>query len=194
MFMNNALHEIVAVLDSSASVSEHKEEIIKTLRHFVKEQKKTKIGANLTLASYGKSYNILFENVSFDKVKFHKDPIMTGGVCPAVDCIAQTILDVGKRLSDTPEEERPCKVIVIMIITGRDNASKKYTYEQLREMISHQSIYYKWKFYLMTDFTINMEKLGIPEEDTYIIRRSEKTPFVSAETALCDAVSEYRNS
>lgn len=192
--MNNGLHEIVAVIDGSASVSANKEEILKALKHFVKEQKKCGIDTKLTLASYGKTYNVMYENQPLSKVTFKNDPLSTGGVCPVVDCIVKTIDDVGIRLSNTPEDERPCKVIVIMIITGRDNASKKFTYEQLKERIEHQSKYYKWKFFLMTDFSINMEKLGIPDDDTYIIKRSEPTPFITAQEALCEAVTEYRKS
>lgn len=192
--MNNELHEIVAVLDDSASVSANKEEILKSLSHFVKEQKKCSIVSNLTLATYGKKYNVVYENKPLSKVSFKNIPMAVEGVCPAIDCISKTIDDVGVRLSNTPEEERPCKIIVIMIMTGRDNASKKVTYEQLKDKIEHQSKYYKWKFYLMTDFSINMEKLGIPEEDTYIIKRSEKTPFITAEEELCEAVTKYRNS
>lgn len=192
MKMNNNLHEIILVVDDSASISENKDEIFKNIKTFIKEQKKIETKANITLVTYGKETKVILDNKPIAKASLASDTLASGGVCPAVDCIAQTIDNVGVRLADTPEDERPCKVIVVMMITGRDNASKKFTYEQLKEKISHQSKYYKWKFYLVTDFTINMEKLGIPEEDTFIIKHSEKNPYADANKGIIEAVSEHR--
>ena len=94
-----------------------------------------------------------------------------------LDTLAVLMNDVGARLASEPENERPSQVILTIIVFGRDNASVHYTYNQLREMIALQRDVYKWKIYLVTDFTINMEKLSIAEDDTIVINVSSTTAF-----------------
>ena len=96
--------------------------------------------------------------------------------------------DIGVRLTNTPEEERPSKIIVTIVVFGRDNASKSCTYEKLREMIALQRDVYKWQFYLLTDFSINMEKLGIAEDDTIIIKHVNGDWFKEPFAELSDKI------
>ena len=98
-----------------------------------------------------------------------------------LDKTSKLMDDIGIRLANTPEEDRPSKIILTIMVFGRDNASRNCTYERLREMIAHQRDVYSWKFFLITDFSINMEKLGIAEDDTIMIKHVKgdwfKQPF-----------------
>lgn len=60
-------------------------------------------------------------------------------------------------------------------------------------MIALQRDVYKWQFYLITDFSINMEKLGISPDDTFILRRDEKdATLAQAYKELNERVTELR--
>ena len=76
----------------------------------------------------------------------------------------------------------------LVAVFGRDNASKNCTYERLRDMIAHQRDVYKWKFFLITDFSINMEKLGIAEEDTIMIKHTQGDWFRQPVGELSDKI------
>ena len=59
-------------------------------------------------------------------------------------------------------------------------------------MIALQRDVYKWQFYLITDFSINMEKLGIFPDDTFILHRDEKDTLGQAYKELGERVAELR--
>ena len=60
--------------------------------------------------------------------------------------MGKTVDEVGVRLSNTREEDRPGKVIFLIITDGEENSSKEYRLEQVREKIKHQQEAYNWNF------------------------------------------------
>ena len=120
------------------------------------------------------------------------------GACNMLDQTSRIMRETGEYLASIPEEERPAQVIATIIVFGRDNASIRCTYEKLREEIALQRDVYKWKFFLMTDFTINMEKLGISEDDTIIIKKSEadwfKRPYEELTEKMVEELTNPENN
>lgn len=190
--MNSNLHELIFILDQSAEIKDRLEEAMNGFKGLVSAQKKLPVKANLTTDIFGSEYLTVFDNVPLEKVKFTTDLFPTSGVCPLIDSAVKAIDDVGIRLNDTWENDRPSKVIVTIVTFGRDNASKKHTYEELAEIIKHQTEVYKWTFFLMTDFSINMEKLGIPEDNTIIIKKKEEGAFQKAYDELNEKLTALR--
>lgn len=133
--------------------------------------------------SFNEGEEIKIVNQPLEKIKLPQIGACTeaGGACSMLDKTSKLMDDIGIRLTNTAEEERPSRIILTIVVFGRDNASKHCTYERLREMIAHQRDVYNWKFFLVTDFSINMEKLGIAEDDTIIIKHTNgdwfKEPF-----------------
>lgn len=171
--MNNNLHELVFIIDNTASAVQYENVTSEIFKSLVKKQKELSCNTNITLSSFGAENTILTDAKPLEKLRWSSNYLRNqSGVNCFLDASIETINDVvGKRLSDTAEEERPSKVIVTLVVLGRDNASKKTTYDTLRNVIEHQSSVYKWKFLLVTDFSINMEKLGISPDDTFILAK-----------------------
>lgn len=172
--------ELLFAFDCGSIAEAQSEEAVKAYKAFIAEQKKLDGEANVTGISFNNDISVIMDNKPVKKITAKDYAFFASngrGECRAYDAIAQLMNDAGKRLSETPEEERPSKVIVCISIFGRDNASKKYTHDKIREMIALQRDVYKWKFILATDFTINMEKLGIAPEDTIVYKRDEKDMF-----------------
>lgn len=190
--MNNNLQELVFVLDHSSSVDKYIKDATSGLKTLLAQQASLPGDTNVTLALFGGEYKMMMNAVSIKKAKLDEKAIKIAGVCPFIDSAVHTVNEVGKRLSDTLEQNRPSKVIVVMVVLGRDNASKKHTYAELSEIIRRQTEVYKWKFYLVTDFSIIMEKLGLPEEDTILIKRGVPGGFSDAYRELGEKVSELR--
>ena len=63
-----------------------------------------------------------------------------------LDAIGRTVDDLGRRLSKTPEADRPAKVIVAILTDGYENASQKYTSTDIAKRIRHQRDKYGWQF------------------------------------------------
>jgi hypothetical protein len=63
-----------------------------------------------------------------------------------LDAVGKTILNVGKQLLNLKEQDRPDKVIVVILTDGEENSSVEFTYSKIKEMVEHQSNSYKWVF------------------------------------------------
>lgn len=192
--MNDNLNELVFILDQSASIKDHLETAEKSFKKLISDQKKLPLQTNVTTTVFGSDYVTLFDGLPIEKVKFTQKLFPVSGVCPLIDSAVKTIGDVGVRLSNTHEQDRPCRVIVTIVTFNRDNASKKHTFEELAEIIKHQTEVYKWQFYLITDFSINMEKLGISEDHTIILKKDQPDAFKKAYSELNQKITDLRTA
>jgi hypothetical protein len=62
------------------------------------------------------------------------------------DAVGREIVSTGDDLSKLKEEDRPEKVIFVIVTDGMENASHEYSLARLREMIRHQKEVYSWDF------------------------------------------------
>ena len=178
--MKDNLKQLLFAFDYALIEPGHADEAAKAIKNFASDIKKVNKEVRVSAISFNEGEEIKIVNQPIEKVKLPKFGSGTeihSGACSMLDKTSKMMDDIGVRLTNTPEEERPSKIIVTIVVFGRDNASKNCTYERLRDMIAHQRDIYKWQFYLLTDFSINMEKLGIAEDDTIIIKKSEKDWF-----------------
>ena len=176
--MNSELTLQIFAFDCNAIPEAQHDNAVTAIKKFGAALKKTGRKQNVSGVRFTHDQEITVKNKPLEKFKIKGLVESEGtGSCPMLDRTADIMNKVGARLSEEREEDRPSQVIMTIIVFGRDNASVHYTYDNLREMIALQRDVYKWKFFLLTDFSINMEKLGISEEDTIIIKKSEADWF-----------------
>jgi uncharacterized protein YegL len=164
--MRESLTEIVYVLDESGSMSTIATDAVGGLNAFIEDQKKVEGDANLTLVFFSNDYNEFLKSKSIKEVQ----PIVLGtdyqprGMTALYDAIGKTIVDLGKRLSETPEDQRPSKVLFVIMTDGDENSSKEYTDTMIKEMIEHQSSVYNWEFIFSganQDTSLNARSIGV---------------------------------
>lgn len=73
------------------------------------------------------------------------------------DAVGSTIAQLGGYLSTLDEDERPGKVIVVIVTDGMENSSREYTAEVVKQMVEEQRDTYGWEFLF----------LGAPEADAF---------------------------
>ena len=145
--MNNNLTELVCILDMSGSMMHLTDDTIGGYNSFIAEQKKQPGEAVLTTILFDDRYILLYDHVDIKNTgELTTDDYRPCGCTALMDAVGKTIVSVGQRLADTPEEERPGKVIFMITTDGYENASKEYTRAKVREMIMHQKEKYSWEF------------------------------------------------
>ena len=155
--------EIVLVIDRSGSMGHIKSDTIGTLNTFLESQKAV-VGrtASLTVVYFNDTYKVLHDGVDIESVMFNDRNYTPEGVTALLDAIGKGIDTVGGRLGNTPENERPEKVVFAVMTDGLENASKEYTQEQIKEKIKHQSEVYGWFFeFLGANIDVVAEAGGI---------------------------------
>jgi uncharacterized protein YegL len=160
------LTEIVCVIDRSGSMSAMCAEAIGGFNSFLDDQKKEEGEAKLTLVLFDHEYMKVHDGAPIaDVAPLNTTTYEPRGTTALLDAVGRTIDDVGKRLSDLTEEERPEKVIVSIMTDGFENASKDYSLTKVRDMIAHQTDMYQWEFVFL-GATLEANKMaadaGIP--------------------------------
>ncbi|VVB50697.1 von Willebrand factor type A domain protein [uncultured archaeon] len=150
--MNPNYTDVTLVLDRSGSMGHTANDTIGGINEFIKEQQ-GKEGKKVcfTLVQFDADCEDWYlkncEGQDINTVALlDKSSYKPRGGTALIDAMAQAILETGKRLGDMPEDERPANVIFAVMTDGEENSSRKYTNQQVFDMIKHQTDVYKWAF------------------------------------------------
>ena len=145
--MNENLTEIVAILDRSGSMIDLTNDTIGGFNTFLKEQQEVTGDAIISTVLFNDSYKLLHDRVDIKKVKpITKKDYIAQGSTALLDAMGKTINDIGLKLSNAAESERPGKVIFFIITDGEENSSEEYSNEKVKEMVELQKNTYSWEF------------------------------------------------
>jgi len=151
--MKKNLTYLVFVVDRSGSMGIIAKDMIGGYNNFIKSQRDAKIGeCKVFFYQFDTAYDAVYENVDLDNVAELTDKTYVPRGGTALYCsLGKTITELGIRLSNLPEDQRPEKVLVVTITDGEDNsiiisAEDFYTLDKVKEMIKHQTEVYNWDF------------------------------------------------
>ena len=111
----------------------------------IQENKKQDGKCTLTLVVFDDIYEVLEDFTDISKVS-EKLGTSPRGSTALLDAMGKTISSVGEKLEKMKEKDRPEKVLVIVQTDGYENASKEYTKDRIKKMITTQTEDYSWKF------------------------------------------------
>ncbi|EPD50297.1 hypothetical protein HMPREF1210_02868 [Paenisporosarcina sp. HGH0030] len=94
-------------------------------------------------------------------------------------CSRKTIVDIGHRLSKTPEELKPGKFIFVITTDGMENASREFTHEKVKKLIKNQEEKQKWEFIFIG---ANMD--AAKEASSMVIQAENAFDFVASEDGV----------
>ena len=193
--MNENLTEIVAILDRSGSMEHLTNDTIGGFNSFLKQQKEIPGEAVLTTVLFNDSYMLLHDRLNIKDVKpvTNKDYVAQGSTA-LLDAMGKTINDIGLKLHNTAEEQRPCNVVFFIITDGEENASVEYTKEKVREMVTLQQNTYSWNFIFLganIDSFSAAGSIGV-SQDYVADFEAEEEGMVDALMAMNDAVGNLR--
>ncbi len=139
--------EIVCIIDRSGSMSGLRHDAVVGFNTFLASQQRQPGTASLSLILFNHRYERVCENVPVDAV----EPLSVMSYAPngntaLLDAVGRTIDDVGKRLADTPEPDRPEKLLVCILTDGLENSSLHYRPWDIKSRIEHQRLKYSWEF------------------------------------------------
>lgn len=139
---------ITVLLDSSGSMAPLTNDVIGGYNAFIQEQKALGDNATLSLytfSNYVEGYKIP-ESINSARFLTRVNYIPVGGTA-LFDAIHKSMEDTGNYLSSIIEEERPSKVLFVIITDGEENASKLgFTKEEIASKIKNQQEVYNWEF------------------------------------------------
>lgn len=163
--MKKNLTELVFILDRSGSMYSLVSDTIGGFNAMIENQKKEPGEAYVTTVLFNDYYELLHDHINIREIyPIIDEEYYVRGCTALLDAIGKTINSIGARLNDTPENERPDKVIFVIMTDGYENASKEFTKLQVKEMVEHQQNKYSWTFMFLgadIDAVGEAESLGI---------------------------------
>ena len=195
--MKKNLTEIVFILDRSGSMAGLEDDTIGGFNAMIQKQK----------AEDGEAYvsTILFDNhteVIHDRVDIQKILPMTRkdyyvrGCTALLDAVGKSIHHIGNVHKYAREEDRPEKTIFVITTDGMENASRQYSYEKVRAMITRQKEKYGWEFLFLganIDAAKEAARFGITEDRAANYHADREGTAVIYE-AMSEAVCNVRAS
>lgn len=189
------LTEIVCIVDRSGSMQSLRESAVRGFNTFLAEQKKLPGAATLTYVQFDHEYDVVHDGKPIQLIpELTADTFVPRGDTALLDAIGRTMNDVGSRLSRTPEDQRPGKVIVVILTDGQENASKEFTRQKILEMINHQRDMYQWEFVYLAanqDAFAVAKGLGIRHASNFM---ASDQGVRKSYMATSHAVSSYRTT
>ena len=147
---------------------------------------------------------VLFDNESeviHDRVKLHDIPLMTDrdytvrGCTALIDAIGDAIHHIGNIHKYARPEDVPEHTMFVITTDGQENASHRYTSEQVKKMIERQKEKYGWEFLFIganIDAVETAARYGIGKDRAVNYNADEKGTRVLYE-AVADAVCCIRD-
>lgn len=147
---NPNLTSINVIIDRSGSMHGLTADTIGGFNQFLSDQKKAPGEAIFTLCTFADHHELVHDFVKVASVpELNADTYRPAGSTALLDAMGTTINEVGRKLAAMKEEDRPGKVIFLIITDGQENASCTFTKSQIANMVKHQQDVYSWEFVFM---------------------------------------------
>ena len=179
--VTNKKTEIVLIIDQSGSMWSTKSDMEGGLKTFLEKQREESGVCNITQYNFSDKLKKVFENVDVNKVG--EITIVPSGNTALYDAVGGAINEVGARLAKTNKKDRPDLVVVVCASDGFENASKEFTQEQVKTMISHQESKYSWQFTFLGQ-GLDVQKSGIQTGFSYDNSIAYSKAGISATTMM----------
>jgi len=189
--------EIVYILDRSASMSSNWEESMGSLKTFIEEQQKDDTPCKLTLVGFDDHYDIFIDAKDLQEVDADNLPkFRPRGMTALYDALGKTVTLIKERLKNTPELERPSKVLFVIMTDGMENCSQEYTKSIITEMVTKQESKYSWEFmYIGAGLDVMGESLslGMKSANSFSTIDKSARSIGDITTYATNTVAHYRS-
>ena len=157
------------ILDSSGSMSCVKKETIGSFNGFIEKQKKFPGMTTFDLFQFASEVN---RKVNFVDLSQNQKDLMSEyeccGMTALFDAICTAVDTVGDDLAKMQEQDRPENVLVAIITDGEENSSRKFSLQDVRNRIEHQTNVYNWEFIFLganIDVFSTGREMGLKKDD-----------------------------
>ena len=125
----------------------------------IKKQRKEPGEAVVSTVLFDDTCDVIHDRVPMEKVaKLTEDTYFVRGCTALLDAVGGAIHHIGNIHKYARDEDRPEKTLFIITTDGMENASRRYTYKKVKQMVERQKARYGWEFLF---FGANMDAIAV---------------------------------
>ena len=145
--MKKNLKELVFILDRSGSMAGLENDTIGGFNAMIEKQKKEPGEALISTVLFDTECDVIHDRIHIQEIApLTQDTYYVRGCTALLDAVGKAIHHIGNVHKYAREEDRPEKTLFVITTDGMENASREYSYNQVRRMIQHQKEKYGWEF------------------------------------------------
>ncbi len=193
----NNTTELVFILDRSGSMSGLESDTIGGFNAMIEKQKKQDGECFVSTFLFDSQIQLLHDRVQLPQIPKMTDKDYTVGGCTALlDTIGEAVKHIEKIHKYARKEDTPANTMFVITTDGMENASRHYSSDEIKKLISRQKEKYGWEFLFIganIDAIQTAARYGISEDRAVNYNAdSEGTRVVF--DAVCQAVGSMRKS
>ena len=160
--------ELVFILDRSGSMSGLEKDTIGGFNSMIEKQKQEDGQALVSTVLFDNESVVIHDRLPLDRVPpLTEKEYFTCGCTALLDAVGGAIHHIGNVHKYARREDVPEKTLFIITSDGYENASRRYDYERVRQMIQHEKEKYGWEFLFLganIDAAAEAKRFGINED------------------------------
>jgi len=193
--MKKDFTELVFILDRSGSMAGLEKDTIGGFNAMIEKQRGEAGGAYVSTVLFDNCSQVIHDRVALSDVpKLTEKEYYVRGCTALLDAVGGAIHHIGTVHKYAREEDRPEKTLFVITTDGMENASRRYTYEKVKQMITRQKEQYGWEFLFLganIDAAKEAARFGIAPDRAADYHADAQGTAVIYE-AMSDAVSSVR--
>ena len=193
--MKNNITELVFILDRSGSMGGLESDTIGGFNAMIEKQRKVDGECYVSTVLFDNESEVLHDRVKLADIKTMTDNDYTVRGCTAlIDAIGGAIHHIGNIHKYARAEDVPEHTMFVITTDGMENASRRYSSDDVKKMIERQKKKYGWEFLFIganIDAVETAAKYGIDRDRAVNYHADAKGTHVLYDAVAC-AVSNVR--
>lgn len=145
--MKNNITELVFIIDRSGSMAGLERDTIGGFNSMIEKQKRQDGVCYVSTVLFDDESEVLHDRIKLaDIPKMTEDDYCVRGCTALIDALGGAIHHIGNIHKYARNEDVPEHTMFVVITDGQENASHRYTSEQVKRMIERQKEKYGWEF------------------------------------------------
>ena len=166
--MKKNLTEMVFILDKSGSMAGLEADTIGGFNGMIERQKRTEGEALVSTVLFSNTSQVIHDRADIRRIEpMTERQYRVGGATALIDAIGGAIHHIGNVHKYIREEERPEHTIFVITTDGMENASRHYTSDAVKRMVTEKQEWFGWEFLFLganIDAVETAERFGIGED------------------------------
>ena len=132
---------LTLVVDRSGSMDTDREESQAGINMLIAEQFALDGKLTVTLSQFDNAFETV-ERMRDSAFSYELEP---RGMTALLDAVGMELVRTGEDLAALAEDERPGRVLLVVVTDGHENSSHEYTLARVRDMLALQKVQFAWE-------------------------------------------------